>query len=975
MKKRLLFLPLTALVVGVAVLFAAPFVAAQTTVTIGSSTYDYYGDYFNGGGPYNQSSPVDIGSISSANMVAGIITDDATGDFTLSGIKLVGTATTSLYTELTGFVFRNAGSFSGTINHSGIIDITNTGDTSAIGAYFRDTNRNGTSASNGTYWADITGNISFDTIKATNTATGEAYGFVSGAVMGGGSVVIDDVQVTSKGAASGVQIFGKGASTGSITVNSINVQGIDGATGLLVGGANHDAGSFVYHDIANVTVGSINVGASGGDAYGIDLRNVDNLVLKGNITATGGDAVGIKVRDAVVSLDNHVNISATGNTGTGILANDMKINLLGHHLTSTSTTVANNLSIESFDSVLGEIFDVDDPSNPTTADLGIVNIGGKLTTEEPIVTIKGGTINSVDAFYLNIVGGTTTITGSGGDNITILGGNGDLIVNNGNLNIGVGQFDGTVTTLAGNITVEHGGKLKEINASANFSASLTIGDLIAESVTIGGNLDVKGGFIAHLGDLKMTNTSGATITIDNPGTWAQGMGLSAGLMADSTTAAGNLTVVGQGQADLGIVTMQNGGDFTIGDTTGSPASTVVALNIAASTLGSNNILNSDGKLAVYDDGSVPAGFAVSFTGDGVAAGNFEDRSQFNIWEMDAGGNIVLTGARASARFNDNYLAASRMHHKYTAWNAVRDHLISGAGVSQRYGYYGQSYCEQAACFSGCCCKMRNTWINYVGRSSRYQSSYNGDEWKLTSNGMQVGTDFFRTPRAQLGGFFGYEGGTGTNASDRIQGKDYYLGLYAVNVFRNGSDLRTVFSYGWQDFDSKRFAVADSSVYNASFKGNTAELNIEFGQRHYAGNWSARPSIALDWHLSYLNGGRETSAGSNAVRYDSTDLSQLFFRFGSDLRYSCGRLTLDSGLYYSYDMLGRDLKSGVSSIAGQQSTLLGSTLGRSVISYNFGASWIVNSKLSVFGGYRGEYAPESAGKGYANVGYVGAALRW
>jgi hypothetical protein len=167
----------------------------------------------------------------------------------------------------------------------------------------------------------------------------------------------------------------------------------------------------------------------------------------------------------------------------------------------------------------------------------------------------------------------------------------------------------------------------------------------------------------------------------------------------------------------------------------------------------------------------------------------------------------------------------------------------------------------------------------------------------------------------------------------------------------------------------------------AFKGNTAELNVDLGARRYFGRWSSRPSIAMDWSLSQLGGGQETpvGGGNDALRYDKVEHSQLFFRFGTDLRYGCGPLTLESGLYYSYDMLGQILQADVSSAApwgnNGNNTLLGSQLGRSVVSYNLGGSLALNRTFTVFGGYRGELTPESAGRSFAHIGHAGATLRW
>jgi hypothetical protein len=251
---------------------------------------------------------------------------------------------------------------------------------------------------------------------------------------------------------------------------------------------------------------------------------------------------------------------------------------------------------------------------------------------------------------------------------------------------------------------------------------------------------------------------------------------------------------------------------------------------------------------------------------------------------------------------------------------------------------------------------------------------------MNTNGVQVGTDFFRTHRHQFGAFFGYEGSDGSNLADRIKAKDYYVGAYGVHVFGGGADLRTVFTFGWQDFDSQRNTLLGNR-YLTSFTGNTAELNLELGKRYYCGGhfgtWSIRPAMAVDWFWTGLGGAQEVPVNDDALRYHKTDHSQLFFRFGTDLRYEHGRWAVETGLFYSYDMRGSDLWAKVSSPLDNtmQSSLVASKLGRSVLSFNVGGSFMVCNNFTLFGGYRGEAAPERAGRGYENIGYVGGAWRW
>ena len=329
--------------------------------------------------------------------------------------------------------------------------------------------------------------------------------------------------------------------------------------------------------------------------------------------------------------------------------------------------------------------------------------------------------------------------------------------------------------------------------------------------------------------------------------------------------------------------------------------------------------------------------------------------------------------------NDNYLATGVVHNGYTTWNAVRDHVISGAGQGGR-GYYGQSPCEPVA---GCGCahtNFRGAWGNYIGRDSRYRSSFNNNEWKLTTDGIQVGMDFFQTRRGQFGAIFGYENTTGSNLGDRIAANDHYIGFYGVHVLRDGADLRTIFGFGWQDFTSQRNGI-DAS-YRTAFKGNTAECNIDFGKRYYSGTccgvWSVRPAVALDWSLTQLGGGRESSPGLYALQYHKTDFTKLFFRFGSDLRYERGRWAVESGLFYSYDLRGSDLWAFVSDMQQPilaNDVLVSSQLGRSMLAFNVSSSIAVWNNLTLFGGYRGEAMLDQAGRGYESIGYVGGAWRW
>jgi outer membrane autotransporter protein len=400
--------------------------------------------------------------------------------------------------------------------------------------------------------------------------------------------------------------------------------------------------------------------------------------------------------------------------------------------------------------------------------------------------------------------------------------------------------------------------------------------------------------------------------------------------------------------------------------------------------------NENSKLLIYGNTKKNFHFDGGYNIGRLVAGQVEqvvNKSAFTKWGVTEEGYIVSFGMRDQVFANDNYLAATQFHNKYTGWKATRDHLISGGSrVQYGYGYYGQTPCECIiTCTTSCKPKKhRGAWVNYVGRDFHYRSSYNNNDWHLSTNGVQIGTDIFRTYRGQFGAFFGYEDSMGRNSTfdnftDRLKANDYYVGLYGVHVFAGGSDLRTIFNFGWQDYKSDRHDLGD--LLQTKFNGNTVELNVEWGKRHYFGGyygmWSTRPAIAIDWYLNRLGGGRENFINTNALQYHSMNFSQLFFRFGTDLRYEAGRWALEGGMFYSYDMRGADLWSRVSDVETNEfhSALVGSTMGRSVLSLNVGGSYLVGKNFTLFAGYRGEAAPEQAGRGFENTGYVGGAWRW
>jgi outer membrane autotransporter protein len=196
---------------------------------------------------------------------------------------------------------------------------------------------------------------------------------------------------------------------------------------------------------------------------------------------------------------------------------------------------------------------------------------------------------------------------------------------------------------------------------------------------------------------------------------------------------------------------------------------------------------------------------------------------------------------------------------------------------------------------------------------------NTQDWNLSREGIQVGSDLFRTRSMQLSMLFGTTSGRAHNKNDSIENDDIYLGIYGAKIFRNGIDIRRTFAYGWQDYDMSR--VFENDAYLSSFKGKTTESNLELGKSVAFDRWTLRPVFAVEVFTNNVNGASE----KDGFTYDENNLTQVFLRTGADLSYRGKRFNIHSGMYYSYDVHGEDLRTGVR-IQNYRDTLSGGKLG-------------------------------------------------
>jgi len=847
--------------------------------------------------------------------VMAVATNDATGVFNLGNITISGVAATT--DELAGFIYRADGDFEGVINGKNIT-VTSTDSTDAYGAYFRNT-----ALAAPPYWADLTGEVSFDTIKVASTgaSAGNAVGFVAGSVNGTSasfaSVSIKEIDVTGgpgSAWAMGAQINGANE-FGSFIVDTLTVIGDGSAGGIRLGESG-----VVANVIGTVYAGKMVVKAEGDDAYG--FRDF-NGTMTGNGMLIAGS---IKVTSTAGNADGFLIGSAFGGT------------LAAGEIVATASGDAAGIRVNGDANIFlsGDITAVSDGGNA----VGVKTAGQASITLGNDVKVVGqgsgqGTGFDIDGGEFNLKGNLLVTNGLvTTDDVAIFG--------NGRANLGDGLDMGSNALIIGDAPGD------TTQVAFNFAKAVDLGD---ENNFLGADATlILYGELSSISDPVWKFTDDADDFKGN----LYSMAIFTEYTKDSNNMhinASHLDKANMSDAYVVAMLMHN---------------RYAAWNAVRDRMisGNDNSRLFRGQIC---DPCGPLGKGFCDPCDAVGCDPCDPCGLF-------GGDRYCNGGNGCGNGYGNGCGNGY-------GNGCGDGYGNGCGdgCGRGFGFGGFSLGSAA----------RNAWVAYTGRSDRFESSYRfNNEWRLSTEGVQVGTDLYKSRRAQLGVLFGYEGGNATSrnwfnaTSDRVEMEDYYFGFYGARVFRGGADARIVFAGGRQKFDLVRRMDANGlTTYTADFKGRTSETNLELGKRLYSGRaWSIRPVVAIDVFTNRLKGAAEAGAGNNRVAYNKASFNQVFFRFGSDLRWQARNLTVNSGLYYAYDVCGDDLKAKVVGNVSQindtlSAHLYGSKVGRSMLTYNLGTDIQVARNFSIFGGYDAQYITDRSNKRVNSMGHVGAAVRW
>jgi hypothetical protein len=258
---------------------------------------------------------------------------------------------------------------------------------------------------------------------------------------------------------------------------------------------------------------------------------------------------------------------------------------------------------------------------------------------------------------------------------------------------------------------------------------------------------------------------------------------------------------------------------------------------------------------------------------------------------------------------------------------------------------------------------RSAWVNYVGRQDSASNGFG--EWTSDANGVQFGSDLFRTNRDQFGLQASYENAKFKSGFDKLLDDEYVFGAYAAHVFRSGSDFRVLANVGWQDFTAKNLAVN-----LGKFKGNTFDVTLEYGKRFFpVQNAGIRPVIALDIHDVHTDA-YKTIDGSE---YNKVRFTQTYFRVGTDYITLIKRLSLKSEIYYNYDLSRDSFKVNWKPGDAWRTDKL--FLGRQFVELGLTAQYDFRNNVALFGSFFLDGYFDRPSRPYQSVGTAGLSWVW
>ncbi len=238
--------------------------------------------------------------------------------------------------------------------------------------------------------------------------------------------------------------------------------------------------------------------------------------------------------------------------------------------------------------------------------------------------------------------------------------------------------------------------------------------------------------------------------------------------------------------------------------------------------------------------------------------------------------------------------------------------------------------------------------------------------------FMAGYDRALSKYTAVGFLFGYSQPKLDQVYSRVIADDYLLGLHFNTRIANDFELKLWGSYGIQNYRLDRdVPIRNGEHLSAKYSGNSISGSAQIAKPISWCKGVIRPLAAIDYAYVKQDTAEEDGYFPIALRYNSSDWSQLFGRVGVRGDFGCKRASLTGTLSYSYQFAG-DVEPTCTNqflIGGPEFDIKGSDLSRSFVNVGLGTQVYLNRLKSrmFFVQYNGIYGANTNSQ-YASIGY-------
>lgn len=264
---------------------------------------------------------------------------------------------------------------------------------------------------------------------------------------------------------------------------------------------------------------------------------------------------------------------------------------------------------------------------------------------------------------------------------------------------------------------------------------------------------------------------------------------------------------------------------------------------------------------------------------------------------------------------------------------------------------------------------RNLWGVMYGRTTKFESSYHDDRWKLNSFGLQVGYSLYSTNWFTLGITGGLDLPEMKSSGDKMELTDGFFGIYYGQRIYGMWELKGYLGGGAQRYRSYRNDTR--YTYRTNYYGDTFEMNWELARPFLIGSYIFRPHVAFDLEYAGQQASKEEAISSEYRTYSGASLTQFYFRVGFDLRRQWDRGDTFFGMTYA-NMIGGQATPKVNvyyPTVKMGTTSYGTNLGHNVITLRGGCNYNLDhgKNKTLFLNIVGDiYADRAGGQGEIGV---------